>query len=168
MRSVRVLGQVAWDRRRKPSKERTDGYEVRDASLRELGYKNYSEYLRSPEWKVLRADVLSHRSICVVCDGSATQIHHYSYDMAVLLGIIPELLIPLCRYCHEDIEINEEGNKRLLEESQKRIHDMLKVVGKFRRSNRIHDLHQKSGNISAVEPRKTTEKKKRRNKIQPK
>lgn len=60
---------------------------------------NYSEFLLSPEWRKLRAEVIAAaHGICSVCDNPATEVHHYHYiDL-----LNPGLLVALCHACHED------------------------------------------------------------------
>ena len=154
MRSIRVVGQSAWEKRRRQTPERTDGYQYRDAILKELGYKNYTEYLKSDDWRTLRDEVLTFRKRCSVCDDAATVVHHYSYEAAVILGMQKRLLLPLCDGCHEFIEIDADGNKRTLPSAQGTILRMLREVGKTRLMQQIQRSHNHAIELSTVKPKK--------------
>lgn len=61
------------------------------------------EYLRSDEWKVLRAKVMLPGARCFKCTvRSATDPHHMRYRSIV--DVRPSDLVPLCRDCHEFVE----------------------------------------------------------------
>ena len=148
VRSVRVLSSVGWEKRRRTRRQRTDGYQSRDLLLKELGYSSYSEYLRSDEWKSLRASVLARRKWCLVCDRIATELHHFSYDAPVMLGMCHDLLIPLCRKCHIDVEIDGSGEKNQLIESQRILLSYLSLVGKTSAVSTIKNAYEISRNQS--------------------
>lgn len=152
--SIYVLGGAAWDNRRRERKRREDGYGERDDALRELGYQSYSAYLKSEEWKLLRAEVMPPGCKCIVCSREATDLHHFSYSVSVLLGVHKELLLPLCRKCHEDVELDEKRKKRPLWESQAILIKNLKVRGK-------EDLAKRIRNKQSVAARQSAEADKR-------
>lgn len=62
---------------------------------------SYGEYLRTKEWKKLRADVLRRdRGRCAYCGRKrATQIHHLTYKHIFHESL--EDLVAVCRECHE-------------------------------------------------------------------
>lgn len=129
-RSVRVLSSKGWENRRRASKPRRDGYEKRNRILRDLGYKSYSEYLKSDEWIELRNERMRDCSCCVVCSRPATEVHHFSYETTIILGVHKDLLLPLCRKCHEDTELDVHRKKRTLRESKATLLDNLTIRGK--------------------------------------
>jgi len=74
-----------------------------------LKNQDYSHFLQSALWKHQRTFVMArddHR--CQCCTNPATEVHHISYDTAVLEGRQLERLISLCHECHMAIE-REDG-----------------------------------------------------------
>jgi len=73
--------------------------------LRELGYSDYAEYLRSDHWRSLRRERLIGSRSCEVCrrDGDSFQlyVHHSTY--ARLGQEALEDLLVVCKQCHDDI-----------------------------------------------------------------
>lgn len=60
---------------------------------------NYEEYLRSPAWKTIRAEVIARDGSCVLCDSTdELQVHHRTY--ARLGHEEPTDLATLCLRCH--------------------------------------------------------------------
>lgn len=87
-------------------------YKLRNAAVRELGFKTYGDYRASDIWKTIRAMVLKRDGgKCVCCQKTATNVHHQSYAAAVLAGSALQLLHSLCRDCHKAIEFDEYGRK---------------------------------------------------------
>lgn len=101
----------------KPSKAKGK-YKERNQNLPYLGYSTYEEYLKSPEWEKIRDKILMRHPTCCCCDRVASQVHHYSYDLPVMLGLLNELLFSICDKCHEEIEFDGK-TKRSLRETQK-------------------------------------------------
>jgi hypothetical protein len=61
------------------------------------------EYLRSDEWRTLRAKVIGRGTICHKCrTAPATDVHHTCYRNIV--DVRPFDLVPLCRTCHNAVE----------------------------------------------------------------
>ena len=81
-------------------------YGYRDDNLRVLGFKSYSEYLRSALWKSIRKRVIdTGPPECAKClKRKATQVHHRSYDPATLRGDSILSLTKLCGGCHRRAE----------------------------------------------------------------
>lgn len=66
----------------------------------------YREYLKSPEWRILRTSALKrdlHR--CVRCGyiGDRLQVHHTSYQGIYTLDFHLDQLETVCDLCHSDI-----------------------------------------------------------------
>jgi hypothetical protein len=85
-------------------------YTVRDARIKQLGFADYTEYLRSDQWKRTRAAFLAHVTeicsgchipawLCKLAYGKGFNVHHTNYDH---LGEekLEDLEI-LCWRCHE-------------------------------------------------------------------
>lgn len=89
-------------------------YEVRNEALSQLGYSSYAEYLKSEDWKIIRASIMEEFKLCVLCDSPSQVVHHIKYDSATLLGLRKHCLIALCHKCHQLIEMNGK-EKRTLE-----------------------------------------------------
>lgn len=82
-----------------------DEYAKRNATLKQLGFASYREYLESPLWAEIRARVFRLKgSECFLCGGAATQLHHNRYRLEELTGDNLKEIKPLCRPCHEQIE----------------------------------------------------------------
>ena len=89
-------------------------YATRNELLIAFGYRTYKQYLKSDEWKAMRARVFEQYQECICCTTSAQVVHHVKYDSATLLGLHTLNLAPLCRACHERMEIDEAGDKAAL------------------------------------------------------
>ncbi len=88
-----------------------NAYQRRDFRLREMGFSSYGQYLSSPIWYWIRQYVLKGK--CVRCKKNlATQLHHKNYKRDTLEGRDTTGLLPVCRDCHENAEVDDEGNKR--------------------------------------------------------
>jgi len=66
-------------------------------------YKNYNEYLATPEFRAVRQMVMLEHSRCCRCGAKATQVHHIVYPPWGWLDV-PENLVPVCYWCHCVIE----------------------------------------------------------------
>ena len=93
-------------------------YKHRNKALPYLGYATYEEYLKSPQWLEIRERVLKKYPNCSCCDKTASQVHHYSYNSPIMLGLLDDLLFSICDKCHLEIEF-DENQKRTLKETQK-------------------------------------------------
>lgn len=98
-----------------------DRYEQRDRVLRQMGFANYGEYLRSGLWRRIRARRLAvDEGRCRKCGQEATQVHHTHYHPLVLMGRKLRGLVSVCEDCHERAEFDgsrkcspHEANSRL-------------------------------------------------------
>jgi hypothetical protein len=95
-------------------------YLDRSAVLRQIGFNSYADYLASELWAKIRIKVFAtHDGKCRLCDRKATEVHHFRYSKSVLLGKSFGMnLVPLCRLCHEKVEVDDTGKKRTLRQSQ--------------------------------------------------
>lgn len=96
-------------------------YGKRDEIVEAMGFRNYSDYLKSDRWKIIRSHILFRDAyICRICSTrKATEVHHFTYSESILKGERPELLVSTCRDCHQAIEFDIEGKKRCLKDVQK-------------------------------------------------
>ena len=94
-----------------------------------LGYGSYKQYLLSPEWKAIRAAVLTARPKCEVCGTYARQVHHHSYHWLVMNGSMSEMLVSICNGCHYEIEF-EKGFKLPQKAVAEKLIRILGAVGK--------------------------------------
>ena len=78
-----------------------------------------SEYLKSPTWKkTIKPRILKRDGrICRSCGNSGDVVHHRSYDRDVLEGSNDEMLVTVCKWCHDIIHFDEDGTKRPLAET---------------------------------------------------
>ncbi len=135
---------------RAQQKHSKGGYEARNARLAKMGYENYHEYLKSDDWRVLRNERLQAEPCCCMCSKPATQVHHFSYEEEVLLGLIQELLFSVCEDCHHLIEF-DGLEKRTLRAAQQnliaffaihdqpmadRIQEAFRKIGQSRKASR--------------------------------
>ena len=95
---------------RKETAKGREKYDMRNVALSQLGYRSYTEYLQSDDWKAIRTEVLSKSPLCLCCEKEAQVVHHVRYDSATLLGLRHHVLATLCHACHESIEI-QDGEK---------------------------------------------------------
>jgi hypothetical protein len=97
-------------------------YEKRNRVLREMGYRDYREYLKSDQWKEIRRRVLRPGLICECCQlAPANVIHHRKYDLGTLCGEDDFFLSPICDSCHDYAEVNDRGEKTGLNEANARL-----------------------------------------------
>lgn len=101
-------------RQRKPRKKMVC-YVERNENLSELGYESYRQYLASDDWKRIRESRLKAHPACVLCVGTATELHHLDYTIVTLLGMVRKRLVPLCRDCHHGIEFDGDRKRDLME-----------------------------------------------------
>lgn len=100
-------------------------YTERDNTLKEMGLGSYAAYLESPLWAGIRAKVFCRDGRnCRSCGKRADQIHHRSYDKAVLLGHNIKPLHAICGDCHQAIEFTD-GQKNSLAEANRKLDAML-------------------------------------------
>lgn len=77
-----------------------------------LAQDNYQAYLASPEWKSIRRRVLKRdANLCRLCGVKAQDVHHVSYEQAVMIGKKDGDLISLCHACHRGIEFDGERHR---------------------------------------------------------
>ena len=68
---------------------------------------NYLDYIRSPEWRILRTQLLNEAEwICNDCGEKATQLHHINYENLGLEELEIDV-IPLCTKCHKERHSNK-------------------------------------------------------------
>lgn len=92
-------------RRKLFRKQRGATYESRNAILRAIGFRSYSEYLQSDLWKRIRAKVFRVKGrFCMLCSRPADVPHHNRYHRHDLLGWTLKYINPLCNKCHHEIE----------------------------------------------------------------
>lgn len=73
------------------------------ASLKQLGFANYADYLASPIWRVVRTRVFRRANgLCEACrEAKPENVHHWSYDVETLLGMRMANLEAVCKPCHD-------------------------------------------------------------------
>jgi hypothetical protein len=81
---------------------------------------DYPKYLRSAKWKRIKKRVLERDQwICQCCGGRGTEVHHRSYDPAVMDGKDDSKLTTVCSGCHDTIHYTDSGSKRSMEETER-------------------------------------------------
>lgn len=108
----RIAEKKARRRAKESARGENDEYRRRAANLSKLGYKNYSSYLNSPRWRVIRRKVIA-AATCACCKRRPPrQVHHLDYSEETLLGERLFGLLPVCGGCHRRIEFHSNGDKR--------------------------------------------------------
>lgn len=101
-----------------PDRPRCPKYFHRRFVLKRLGFSSYSEYLNSELWAEIRSSVLDRDGRkCKLCSMTAAVVHHIEYTLVTLRGDCLDSLVSLCRSCHDNIEVDENGRKRPLAEA---------------------------------------------------
>mgnify|MGYP003945754463 CR=1 FL=1 len=109
-------------------------YAERNEILAEIGFASYGAYLASDLWKSIRIEVFRLKGQrCSLCGNLAFQVHHTDYCMETLLGTDLSGLAPICEPCHDEVEVDEDGDKRTGAESQRKFRQMLASNRKRRR-----------------------------------
>lgn len=75
---------------------------IKRSRLRELGYEDYSDYIKSSRWKNTRARYRSsdRPQDCAICGaGDPIILHHRTYERLGAEAL--DDLLPLCLSCHE-------------------------------------------------------------------
>ena len=92
-------------------------YPKRKRHLRSLGFKSYAEYRKSDLWKTVRTMVFKAKGpTCLSCRSRpATEVHHGTYDLAVLVGADLRPLYPVCRECHKEAEFDGDRKRNVME-----------------------------------------------------
>jgi len=113
-------------------------YGIRNEVLLLLGYKDYPAYLRSKLWKSIRERKLAADPNCFVCFRPAIQVHHGSYDHAVLIGESDKDLYSVCPGCHMKAEVTRSGYKRSVQGATNELKRMRRIHLSFKHS-RVDD-----------------------------
>lgn len=137
-------------------KYRMNNYEERDFLLKDLGYSNYNDYLKSPLWQKIKHKLLSKQSKCKVCFNQATVLHHIKYNKETLLGETLEHLIPLCKFCHHYIEFDNKNNKETLNKTNNKLSQILKKYSKLRKKQKIKKSKKLNKDNEEFDPNKHT------------
>lgn len=87
----------------------------RDADLRKLGYRDYADYLRSPEWAATRLRYYeAHGRTCCLCGtDEQIQLHHLTYERVG--QELPDDLAGLCANCHAMVHVLERRGELALD-----------------------------------------------------
>ena len=106
-------------------------YEEREAVLRYLSFKSYTQYLRSDLWKSIRKRFMVGKCR-VCCVRMANTLHHTSYDLETMQHG-SQSLVPLCRPCHILLEFTGFNEKNNLEVANARLKRILRMKPKMRK-----------------------------------
>lgn len=154
---------IKYKRGKAPKSKARGEYKDRNEMLPLIGYASYVEYLKSDDWFKIRDKVIRKHPECSCCDKPASQVHHHNYDARVMLGLVTDLLFPLCDECHTKIEVLPDGGKRELRHVQEMLAPMLKPHMQQRLACGLGRIH--SQNVRAKHARKNRmRKQQKRNK----
>lgn len=90
----------------RPKTSESSAYISRNTVLREMGYRTYALYLKSPLWRRIRKAQLKLHPDCSVCGRVANQVHHKTYSRRCLEGKLPRMLVSLCEPHHKACEFD--------------------------------------------------------------
>lgn len=121
--------RMRYKKKKPPKKPLMKCYESRNEKIGTLGYSGYVEYLKSDDWKKIRAEKLRWYPSCLLCSHPANQVHHTSYAYEVLLGMFPQLLVTLCEKCHGAIEFSG-SRKRTLKQANAELYRLAHDAGR--------------------------------------
>ena len=77
-------------------------YEARRINVVDLGFASINDYMASDTWRRIKRETLAECGYeCYACGMYADQVHHSSYDTAVLSGRDTSHLYPVCDACHK-------------------------------------------------------------------
>lgn len=115
-----------------------------------MSYFEYSDYLKTKEWKEIRAKIFARDKHCQVCSKKSNlQVHHITYDEKVMKGIDLSELICLCEDCHEKVEtMGKSDNEYWNNVTRKRYY----LFSLMKRISGI-DLYEWQDNIHKLERR---------------
>ena len=85
------------------------------ASLEELGFENYKDYLATKWWKHLthRLITLSPNAECFICHKKySLLLHHVSYENLANEKLYRDVFI-LCYFCHKDEHFTLFSHKKI-------------------------------------------------------
>lgn len=105
-------------------------YGERNRVLRDMGFPTYADYLKSALWSQIRSAVLGNGRPCVRCSQPANQVHHADYAPKTLDGSDISALHPVCRICHELGELDQNGNKKTLNDANSLLLQRLNIDNK--------------------------------------
>lgn len=107
-------------------------YAERNRVLVTMGFKSYSDYLKSDLWAGIRQRVLdSNDGTCACCRVKpANQVHHRKYTPENLSGRSLSHLIALCAGCHRNAEFSGKYGKVGLHKANSRLKTIAKNKAK--------------------------------------
>jgi len=116
-----------------------DGYLERNNNLRAMGFADYSEYLSSALWLLIKSRVLSRdNGRCRICGDFARTVHHMDYSLHVLRGNRDDKLLSVCDGCHQKVEFTGPNLdvKLSMEEAVRKTKKLLEIGSKQRKPKR--------------------------------
>lgn len=137
---------------------------VRNRLLKELGLKNYQEYLKSNIWKQIKQKIANRRTKqkdfwkkCMICGSTRyIQIHHVKYTKIKEVSL--HALRPLCNRCHQQIHIISLSSNLSLRVS---IKAWRRIYNKFKNNLPYNLIHTDVLKHSQRNSTKTTSKRRR-------
>lgn len=87
------------------SREAAKTYGHRNRILKQMGFRSYEHYIKSPLWGSIRTQQLREHPFCWACGNRAEQVHHGNYDRQTLEGKNRKALYSVCEPCHEHAEL---------------------------------------------------------------
>ena len=126
-------------KKRKKKNNRQKQYIKRATILRDNNFKNYSEYLKSDEWKELKNKCLEkYGNVCSFCGiNKGIQVHHTTYDRKNWSNQKVNNLYPVCERCHGEIFRIENQHNVSPQKATKIFRDTFFPGNKFRGQKKI-------------------------------
>lgn len=100
-----------WEKTNAEYKAKAEALEAEHLIRSGAWWDNYSQYLSSANWKMVRRAVLQRDVVCQRCFVNAsTQAHHLSYATYDRFGFsFPAECVGVCKECHERIHRKTEA-----------------------------------------------------------
>jgi hypothetical protein len=99
-------------------------YAQRNVLLKEIGFSSYQSYLKSELWQTIRLMALNRDAYKCFCGAKATEVHHQSYNIEVLIRKSLKSLISVCRKHHKLAEFDRIGDKRDLKNTRRKMRNL--------------------------------------------
>ena len=151
MSRARVACKRRW--RHVIRKHRLTTPDKRAKTLKRMGFTSYTDYIRSPLWRAIRAAKLEADPLCEICGKSKAQsVHHLRYNEATLRGKNVRTLVSVCNSCHYKIEFKADGEKRTYEAAMKKTKQLLIKRGRWELHKKPRPEKQVNGTTSLLTP----------------
>lgn len=124
-------------------------------SLESLGFRTYTEYLRSPTWVSFRRRYSANkltRKKCLVCDSPRYQLHHTTYER--LGSELFSDVMPLCQGHHVEVHRWLRTRQQPVQRSRDAVSYIKKKISQYGEHRERRQKQRKKGRRHANRPAK--------------